>query len=94
VSTTELRRTEAHFSGHVQGVGFRYSTHRLAREYQVSGFVKNLADGRVQVVVEGSPAESRRFLEAIQSAMSQYVTDVDRRTTDATGEFNGFDIRH
>jgi acylphosphatase len=94
VTTAELTRTEAYFSGHVQGVGFRYSTSRLAQEYQVGGFVKNLADGRVHVVVEGNPTESRRFLKALQAAMSEYVTHVDRTTGEATGEFHGFDIRH
>ena len=93
MTVSELARCEAHFSGHVQGVGFRYSTHRLASDFAVSGFVKNLADGRVQVVVEGSKSEMRRFVQALESEMAQYIDHVEVTTRRATGEFTGFEIR-
>lgn len=94
VVTTKLTRTEAYFSGQVQGVGFRYSTRRVAQDYQVTGIVKNLLGGRVQVVAEGTATESKRFVEAVESEMSQYVTHVERKASDATGEFQDFDIRY
>jgi acylphosphatase len=49
------------YAGHVQGVGFRYTVRHLAGGFQVSGFVRNLADGRVEVVAEGTPAELTGF---------------------------------
>jgi acylphosphatase len=46
-----MQRREVHYSGHVQGVGFRYTTRSIARGYEVTGFVQNLEDGRVSRVV-------------------------------------------
>jgi acylphosphatase len=91
-STPERR--EVYYSGRVQGVGFRYTVHSLARGFAVTGFVKNLPDGRVQVVVEGVPAEVRAFLAAIHAAMQRYVRDVSETTGPATGRFEGFDVRY
>ena len=50
-------RRVVHYSGRVQGVGFRYTVRTLATRFAVTGFVRNLADGRVQLVVEGGPGE-------------------------------------
>ena len=49
------------YSGRVQGVGFRYSTRQLAADFAVAGYVRNTADGRVELVAEGDPAEVERF---------------------------------
>jgi acylphosphatase len=89
----ECRRTNAYFSGHVQGVGFRYSTRRLAENFNVTGFVRNLADGRVQVVVEGQPSEVQRFLSSVEDELSQYIQRVDSTEAPASGEFVTFEIR-
>ena len=63
-----IRRT-SHFSGHVQGVGFRYTVQDLAADFDVRGYVRNLPDGRVELVVEGDdggdgPARSTRIARA------------------------------
>jgi len=50
-----------HFEGRVQGVGFRYQTLRVAQEFEVSGYVQNLADGRVCLEAEGQRPESKRY---------------------------------
>lgn len=55
-----------HYSGNVQGVGFRLATVRIARDYPVTGWVKNLKDGRVQLVVEGPEESVERFLKAVR----------------------------
>ena len=52
-----MQRIEVYFSGHVQGVGFRYRTHQAASQFDVKGFVMNLPDGRVQLVAEGTKSE-------------------------------------
>lgn len=90
---TPLERTEVHYAGRVQGVGFRYTVQQLAHGFEVSGFVRNLPDGRVHLVAEGSPGETARFLEAIAQRMTDYIraTTVDRRP--GTGEFPAFEIR-
>jgi acylphosphatase len=62
-----------HYSGSLQGVGFRYRTKRLAEGYAVHGFVKHLPDGRVEMLVEGEITEVERFLEAVQAEMDGYI---------------------
>jgi acylphosphatase len=90
---TDLQRREVHYSGRVQGVGFRYTVRSVARGFAVDGFVKNTRDGRVQLVVEGTAAEIRAFLAAIQAEMRHYVADTQELSGPATGRFNGFEIR-
>ena len=86
-------RKHIHYSGHVQGVGFRYTVRAIARGADVGGFVRNLADGRVEVVVEGPGEEVDRLLVEVDGRMGGYV----RRTTvvdePPTGEFHDFGVR-
>ncbi|HOM18861.1 MAG TPA: acylphosphatase [Thermoguttaceae bacterium] len=86
-------RWEIYYEGHVQGVGFRYTTRRIAAQFAVTGYVRNLPDGRVQVVLEGLPEEMDRMLQAIQSVMGRHIGRITRKRTAATGEFQGFEIR-
>jgi acylphosphatase len=87
-------RRLVHFRGHVQGVGFRYSTERIAAGFDVTGYVQNLADGRVRVVAEGDQAELDRFLGELRAQMVQYIREVQTDIGPATGEFDDFEIRH
>jgi acylphosphatase len=81
------------FSGHVQGVGFRYSVLQIAREYDVAGFVSNLADGRVQLEVEGAEPDIASFVEAVQEKMHGYVRKVERSAKRRPAQFSGFVIK-
>ena len=81
------------FSGHVQGVGFRYSVLQVAREFDVAGFVTNLADGRVQLEVEGSESDIAAFVEAVQEKMHGYVRKVERSAGRQARQFSGFVIK-
>ncbi len=92
-ATEPIRRT-LYFSGRVQGVGFRYTTCHLARAYDVTGFVKNLPDGRVQAVVEGPRGEVDRFEAAIRAEMRPYIREVSRDDGPATGVHGGFGIAY
>lgn len=87
------QRTEVHYSGHVQGVGFRYTTCQIAKRFDVVGFVRNLPDGRVRLVVEGRQAEVSRFLQEIATTFDRKVTDTHAENGVSTGEFSGFEIR-
>ena len=87
------QRRNVLYSGSVQGVGFRYTTRQIAARFAVCGFVRNLADGRVELVAEGSASELDELLAAIAEAMSGYIRDVQVEPGAATSEFTGFEIR-
>ena len=86
-------QVEIHYSGTVQGVGFRYTVRHLASRFEVTGFVRNLRDGRVQLVAEGEKGEIDQFLEAIDDSLGGYVRQKDVRQNVATKQFASFDIR-
>lgn len=67
-----MKSVRVHYEGRVQGVGFRYTVKNLAREFDVAGTVKNLPDGRVELVAQGE--ELDEFLEAIrQSCLASHI---------------------
>jgi acylphosphatase len=81
------------FSGHVQGVGFRYTVLQIAREFEVAGFVSNLADGRVQLEVEGAPKDVAAFVDAIHEKMHGYIRKAERSSVKRPPQFRGFIIK-
>jgi acylphosphatase len=81
------------FTGRVQGVGFRYTTLEVARGFEVCGFVKNLADGRVQLEVEGKEQETTAFIAAVQDRMHGYVRKTERAAVMRPPQFTGFTIK-
>lgn len=83
-----IRRT-LHYSGHVQGVGFRHTTAKLAQRFAVAGTVQNLSDGRVELIVEGEPREINDFTAAVAETMPHHIQDVKTRDSPATGNFAG-----
>jgi acylphosphatase len=89
-----MERRRVHFSGRVQGVGFRYTTVAIARRHAVTGYVQNLSDGRVVLVAEGEAAELDRFLADLSETMQDYVRDTQSETSPPTGEFQGFQVRY
>lgn len=66
-----------YYAGDVQGVGFRYTALSLAQRHAVAGTVRNLADGRVELVAEGEPGEVDRFLDAVRRHMTAYIADAE-----------------
>ena len=90
---TTMERRRVHFSGHVQGVGFRYTTVSVARRHAVTGYVQNISDGRVVVVAEGEGAELDRFLADLNETMQEYIRSTDSETNPPSGEFPGFQVR-
>jgi acylphosphatase len=92
-SSTPQRYT-VYYTGHVQGVGFRYTTRSIARGYEVAGFVRNLADGRVELVAEGQPQELEAFRREVRDRFFNQIRDERCDVLEATGQFAGFEIRH
>jgi acylphosphatase len=90
----QLARVEAVFTGHVQGVGFRYTVRSLSSDFQdVSGYVRNMPDGTVLVVAEGTESSLNRFISEIKDAMGRYIRDVKVTLPPYSGEFMDFDVR-
>jgi acylphosphatase len=86
-------RVHALVRGSVQGVGFRYFVLRAARAAGLSGFVKNLRDGSVEVVAEGPREELERLARDISEGPRRgLVKDVQLRWTESTGEFESFEV--
>ncbi|HNV85714.1 MAG TPA: acylphosphatase [Candidatus Omnitrophota bacterium] len=89
------KRLEILFGGTVQGVGFRYATERIAAHFNVTGYVRNLPSGKVEVIAEGTETELKDFLTAVrESEMARYIRDVRPEWSPPTGEFKFFGIRY
>ena len=92
--TSEVFRLTVNFRGRVQGVGFRWNVRNESGSFVVTGYVKNLSDGSVEMLVEGEKDEVNRFLTSVENRMRGYVTD--RTTAERVGErqFSGFEITY
>jgi len=88
-----MERWICFLSGRVQGVGMRYCVNRLASQMQVTGFVENLDDGRVRIVVEGQPATLEGLIESIRAYAPGSIRSIERHVASATGEFANFTIK-
>ena len=80
------------YSGRVQGVGFRWSVQRELGGLGLTGYVRNLADGRVEVVLEGPPEATAAGVARIAARMGRHIGDHREEVGPATGEFPDFRI--
>lgn len=83
------------YSGHVQGVGFRYSVKTLTTGFEVTGTVRNLPDGRVELIAESTRDELEAFLQAVrESEVGRFIRNEQTTWSGAKNEFRGFEISH
>jgi acylphosphatase len=88
-----MQRVIVHYSGRVHGVGFRATVRHLACGYDVTGVVRNLPDGRVELIAEGAKSELQAFLEGIaQSELSGFIAKQVDTWQPAQGNLRGFMI--
>ncbi len=90
---SEIHQESVFFTGRVQGVGFRYTTLQVAKEFEVAGHVRNLPDGRVQLEAEGRADEVAAFVTAVEERMHGYIRKTERSARKGAPQFNGFNIR-
>lgn len=88
----EATRCHCFFQGRVQGVGFRYTTRNLAINFDVTGFVRNLPDGRVELVCEGPEHQCHDFIDAVSERMKPHIRAIERQTESPSGDFPHFII--
>ncbi|QDU81224.1 Acylphosphatase [Polystyrenella longa] len=81
------------FHGHVQGVGFRYTTRQLARRFPVTGYVKNLPDGTVELFIDGDQDDLEQLVTAIQGRFERNFTRTEVTKQDTKEHYTSFDIR-
>jgi acylphosphatase len=92
-SSQAQERREIYFSGCVQGVGFRYTARAIAARFDIQGFVENLSDGRVLLVVEGERGTLDHFVGALQAEMDRFIANEHATVLPASGEFTHFEVR-
>lgn len=83
-----------HFSGFVQGVGFRYSAYRAAAGFEVTGYVRNLDDGRVECLFEGEADEIDACIAEIAHRMRGHIQKQEQERLPFTGQHDRFEIVH
>ena len=87
------RRMHVYYSGRVQGVGFRYTVKSVSAGFEVMGTVRNLLDGRVELVAEGERAELEAFAAAIRDAgLTAFIRHEEVIWGGAEGGLRGFEI--
>src|SRR5262249_15372772 len=82
-----------YYSGRVQGVGFRYTAQRLAESFPVTGYVRNLPNGDVEVVAEGPADQVEAFLAATAHRMGDYIQRTSVQDVNPGG-YTEFQIRY
>tara|TARA_B100001964_G_C13777941_1_gene398933 strand:+ start:70 stop:351 length:282 start_codon:yes stop_codon:yes gene_type:complete len=89
----ERQRLHIHYQGRVQGVGFRWAVREVAEGFDVTGWIRNLSDGRVELVAEGERPELEAFQDAVPKAgLRRFIRTATEDWSNGTGEFRGFEI--
>jgi acylphosphatase len=83
------------YVGRVQGVGFRYTTSKIARRHLITGYVRNLADGTVELLAQGTANVVQSFLDEVSSRFDGNIDPESTRIESMAshGDFSGFEIR-
>lgn len=82
------------YAGRVQGVFFRATAREVSHDFAVTGTVRNLSDGRVELVAEGERAEVDRFLAAVRAAKASHIARESIDETAASGQFADFRVAY
>lgn len=87
------KRIQILYEGRVQGVGFRYTVKSLAEGFELTGIIRNLPDGRVELIAEGDRQELGAFQEAIRESELGHFIRQEQVTWEAPrGGLRGFEI--
>ena len=82
------------YSGMVQGVGFRFTTHHIATQLGLKGWVRNLKDGRVEIVAEGPKGKLEELCQKLTEHFSEYIHSQEIDFLSAEGKYSTFDVTY
>jgi len=91
--TVDSKKRQIIYTGRVQGVGFRYTTARIARRFPVTGYVRNLADGTVELIAHGTAATLDQLQSEIASRFADNIQDCQVSEDESNESFTTFNIR-
>jgi len=80
------------YTGRVQGVGFRFTAERIARRYELVGFVKNLPTGQVEMVAQGDSDDVKNCLRDISQTFGRGISDTNCQSIDVNDKYSNFGI--
>ena len=90
-----MNSLQVFYEGNVQGVGFRWSIRHIANGFDITGWVRNLSDGRVELQANGEDNEVRAFLDAVaQSELRAHIRKQTENKLEKAASARGFEIRH
>lgn len=93
VYTDIKKQVQVRFSGRAQGLGFRYAICQIAELFKITSYVKNLADGEVELIVEGQEQNLINFLQAIRSShQGRYITQEQLQWATLTVAYKTFGV--
>ena len=82
-----------YFSGRVQGVGFRFTCRALAVRHKIKGWVRNLSDGRVELLAQGGSTEIISFLDDLREEFKGYILDEEAEWLKPEEDYKDFSVR-
>ncbi len=80
------------FKGHVQGVGFRFTARRIANRHNITGFVRNLPDGTVEMLAQGSANNVNECISDVEGSFTGYIRKVEANDVPADPQYVDFKI--
>lgn len=90
--SADFARLRIVFSGRVQGVGFRYTTHRIASDFPVNGYVRNLPNGTVEMIIHGTNTDIDCVLDDIHAAFPTNIDTVENQLDTSDKTYSNFEI--
>jgi acylphosphatase len=88
-----MSRVQIKYSGNVQGVGFRWKVSQIAKSYKLTGYVQNLSDGKVELLLEGEESEVQEMSKDVANQLRDYWTSFEREDKLGKAHHANFSIK-
>lgn len=88
-----MSRVQIKYSGNVQGVGFRWKVSQIAKSYKLTGYVQNLSDGKVELLLEGEESDVQEMSKDVANQLRDYWTSFEREDKPGKAHHANFSIK-